>query len=290
MKRILSIMMILALLVVPTAFAAETGPVQWKDYSIKITDIQKGGMFAPANMTENEYCVSVYLTLDEKMAGDDALEKAFYTDLQLKDPAGNAYAAQVRMSRGADQTFLYSIPKTVEMDDLKLTVKAGEDEEGTAGEAAGEAAEEAAEEAAAGTGPVEIETDKGKITLTVAPADSFWGQEGGTAVKTRVGKTYHNGGSTFWAGSQLPLNRMEETKQRKMAMVAFTYSGLSEDEAADAIGAVGEQSSLSVDGQTYPVQCAWITGKMAAFFFECNPFENQTPSILLKDGGLIITP
>ena len=121
MKK-LALFLLAALFAVATllpALAEET-PLTWRDYTVTVTGMDTGGFFAPADMTADEYCVSLHLVPDEALAPSDDLVKELYAELLLQDAEGNTYQAGVLLSSDSERTFLYAIPKTVELDQLTV--------------------------------------------------------------------------------------------------------------------------------------------------------------------------
>lgn len=119
MKKALCLLMVLLVSALAvSAFALEPGTYTWREFSIEVTDVQKGGMFAPADMTADDYCVNLSLVADESLRADDALMHEMYAEAFLMDAEGNTYAPGAWLSRSDGDSFLYAIPKTVEIEEL----------------------------------------------------------------------------------------------------------------------------------------------------------------------------
>ncbi len=120
-----------------TAFAAEAGNYSWQGHEIEVTAVEKGGMFAPAGMKDDEYCVSVYMKVDEELWQDEDLGHALYEDTVLEDPEGNIFSPQAALkgSKEPTRTYLFCIPRGTEIPDLALRfgAEAGEEGSGPAG-------------------------------------------------------------------------------------------------------------------------------------------------------------
>ena len=133
--------------------------------------------------------------------------------------------------------------------------------------------------------------DGSAITLTPIDAEQFKQQGDTVIVHTRIGDTAHNSGAIFKAGSGLRLSHMRETMQYTMPMVAFTFeSSMDFDTTADAIGAIGEKAVLTLEGQTFTAQLAWITEDMACFIFDCPEFAQGLMHFSVQDNILYMEP
>lgn len=133
--------------------------------------------------------------------------------------------------------------------------------------------------------------DGSAITLTPINAEQFKQQEDTVIVHTRIGDTAHNSGSIFRAGSGLRLSNMRDTKQYAMPMVAFTFeSSLDFDKTADAIGTIGEKAVLTLEGNTYAAQLAWMTEDMACYIFNCPELPESPMRFSVQDNVLFIEP
>ena len=98
--------------------AVEPGTFLWEGHSIEMKQANEGGMFAPAGMTDDEYCVTLVFAADAELSADkDTLEK-FYAEALLADPSGNTYAPEVWLTGSDDFSFMYAIPKEVSIGDL----------------------------------------------------------------------------------------------------------------------------------------------------------------------------
>ena len=138
-------------------------------------------------------------------------------------------------------------------------------------------------------GPVQVAASDGtEITLTPASAADFLSLDDNTMMKTRIGTTVFKSGSQALAGSSMSLGTMKATETIEKPLVAFTYDGISGDEAADAIGEIGGAAVLTLDGTDYPVQVAWISDSMACFFFGCDSLPDSVPLFGVQDGRLYI--
>ncbi len=283
MKRILSLILALCLCAVAgTALAELKGTYSWKDMTVEVTGAEEGGLFVPADMTDNEYCVSLHYTVPADLAADSDGMHELYVAMQLQDIEGNTYAPGARLSNDTEQTNLYAVPKGIAMEQLTLVIGAEAEGEETA--SAGEIPQ--AEPGAA----VEITLDSGDVLkLTPIEASAFANQGDNVSVKTRIGNTNHKSGSTFWPGSQLGLGTMRNTRQYDLPRVVFTYdTALDKDAAADAIGSVGAGATLTVNGQTYTPVLAWITDQMACYIFDCDTLPEGLPGFALQNGKLVI--
>ena len=282
MKRILSLILALCLCAAAgTALAELKGTYSWKDMTVEVTEAEEGGMFAPADMTDNEYCVSLHYTVPTDLAADSDGMHELYISMLLQDIEGNTYAPGARLSNDTEQTNLYAVPKGIGLEHLTLVISVAEGEETAS---TGEAPQ--AEPGAA----VEITLDSGDVLkLTPIEASAFANQGDNVSVKTRIGPTNHKSGSTFLAGSQLGLGTMRNTRQYDLPRVVFTYdTALDKDAAADAIGAIGAGATLTVNGQTYSPILAWITDQMACYIFDCDALPEGLPGFALQDGKLFI--
>lgn len=129
-----------------------------------------------------------------------------------------------------------------------------------------------------------------ELTLTHVSADDFKAQDDGVIVNTRIGTTVHKSGSQFTEGSGLSLSNMRNTEQYEMPMVAFTYEATGDGDPADAIGEIGKTATLTIDGNDYIVDVAWITDKMGCFIFNCDEIPETDALFTVEDGSLRITP
>lgn len=129
-----------------------------------------------------------------------------------------------------------------------------------------------------------------ELTLTHVSADDFKAQDDGVIVNTRIGTTVHKSGSQFTEGSGLSLGNMRDTEQYEMPMVAFTYQADGDGDPADAIGEIGETATLTIDGNDYSVDVAWITDQMGCFIFNCDEIPETEALFTVEDGSLRITP
>ena len=141
------------------------------------------------------------------------------------------------------------------------------------------------------TATVQLTAPSGtKLTLTHVSADDFKAQDDGVIVNTRIGTTVHKSGSQFTEGSGLSLGNMRDTEQYEMPMVAFTYQADGDGDPADAIGEIGETATLTIDGNDYSVDVAWITDQMGCFIFNCDEIPETEALFTVEDGSLRITP
>ena len=277
-KHLRTLFLTICCLSIALAGMAAAESMTWREYEVELNEIKNGGMFAPADMKDNEYCVTVEMTLPEELAADSDLTHAMYEEILLTDLAGNTYAAGASLSKDLTKSFLFAVPETVAMEDLTVSFGASAD--------SGEA------EAALGDpgAPVTITLESGDtIILTPAEAADFAGQDDSISVRTRIGSTNHNGGSIFLEGSSLPLMYMRDTKQYEQPRVAFTYeTALEKDAATDAIGEIGANAVLRADGAEYTPALAWITDNMACYIFDCEALPEGLPSFTTEDGKLVI--
>jgi len=138
---------------------------------------------------------------------------------------------------------------------------------------------------------VELTAPSGiKLTLTHVSADDFKAQDDGVIVNTRIGTTVHKSGSQFTEGSGLSLGNMRNTEQYEMPMVAFTYEADGDGDPADAIGEIGEKTTLTIDGNDYSVDVAWITDEMGCFIFNCDEIPETDAVFTVENDSLRITP
>ena len=119
-RRILCLTVLLCAALAVPSFALEAGTVTWNGYAIEITGVDEGGIFAPAGMTEDEYCISVEMKIDEALWQDEALLHEMYGEALLADPEGGTYAPQVALTGTSDPvlTYMYAIPRDVAIADL----------------------------------------------------------------------------------------------------------------------------------------------------------------------------
>ena len=178
---------------------------------------------------------------------------------------------------------IFDVPKDLDPADASVTVGGKAAVPAAAG---GEEAEDAAD------GTVKIVTASGaELKLTPLSAEAFAEQDDGVIVNTRIGTTVHNSGSQFLAGSGMKLKNMRNTVQYKEPRTVFAYeTALDLQEAADAIGEIGETAALMLDGTEIPVQVAWITKDMACFIFDCDALPDSVPVFRVQDGALQILP
>ena len=124
MKRIAALLMTLLLVAAAgmTALAAEPGTYTWEGHTIEVTEIGKGGLFAPANMTADDYCVSVGMKVDDELWQNEELGSALYAETVLTDAEGNVYApgAALKGSKDPTRTYLFAVPKGIEISELTL--------------------------------------------------------------------------------------------------------------------------------------------------------------------------
>lgn len=141
------------------------------------------------------------------------------------------------------------------------------------------------------TDSVTLTTAEGEtIVLTMLAGDALAAQADDIIVHTRVGTTIHHSGSQFIAGSALKLTHMAGTKQYGMPKAVFGYeSGLELEALADALGQIAQTTVLSLNGESYPVQVAWITAEMACFIFDCPELGDAPLGFVDTEDGLIIT-
>ena len=266
-----------------TIAMAMEGEYLWQDHPIDVTSVMESTMFGPANMTQDEYAVSVVLMVEEALWKDEALCGALYQDALLADRQGKTYAPQVSGVGTEDPTlvFFYCIPKGIAVGELSLVLK-----ENGIKDAVGDTAK------VPGDGFIELTTADGKsIAFTPLEAGAFKAQADKVIVHTRIGATVHNSGSQFLAGSALKLATMRNTKQYTMPMIAFRYqTALGFDEAADAIGVIGQSALLRVDGTDYPARVAWITEEMACYVFDSPELPSGTARFAVRDNQLVIEP
>ena len=138
---------------------------------------------------------------------------------------------------------------------------------------------------------VQLTTPSGvELSLTHVSADDFKAQDDGVIVNTRIGTTVHKSGSQFTEGSGLSLGNMRDTEQYEKPMVAFTYEADGNGDPADAIGEIGETTTLTVDGNDYSVDVAWITDGMGCFIFNCDEIPETEAIFIVDNGSLRITP
>lgn len=138
MKKLLftAAALLLVLMTACTAMAVDAGTYTWNGHSIEVVEAATGGMFAPAGMTADEYCVTVKLTVGDDIKDDDEALHALYADALLADPQGQTYAPGTWLSSDAGHSFLYAIPKSIAAEDLTLALGGSE----AAGDAGAEAA------------------------------------------------------------------------------------------------------------------------------------------------------
>ena len=284
MKRLAAL--VLALLLVAACWAAALameGKYPWREYTIEVTEIKKNPMLVPSNMGKDEYAVAVYITVDQALWSDDALTQQLYAASKLTDTQGNAYSPSVSMA-GTEEPLLihtYSIPNNVDMKDLTLTF----------GDGSAEAATPAAD-AGDGTDTVSvIASDGSTLTLTPLAPGAFREQGDKTIVRTRIGTTVLNNGAQCLPGSKLKLSTIRQSKQYEMLLVAFSYtSTLDADAVADAIGQIGETAALTVEGQVYLPELAWILPDMACLVYDCPETFDSPAHITVSEGMLRIEP
>lgn len=276
MKRFLAWVIVVVMgMLFCTAAVGEGEILNWNEHSVELVSIEKGGMFAPASMTEDEYCVSVKLAVDEELWNDETLREALYGDLLLTDAQGSVYNAGSCLSAADTMTytFLYCIPNDADLSEL--SVKIGNEAQGDEG-----------------SDSVNLTTAAGdSIALTAVEAGRFNAQDDSVMVYTRVGTTVHNSGSQFLPGSAMSLTHMRSTKQYEMPMVSFAYeTALDIDQAADAIEEIGKTAVFLAGDIQYPVEVAWITEDLACFIFDGVEISDEAPVFSVEDGKLIIVP
>ncbi|MEA5015058.1 MAG: hypothetical protein VB099_10905 [Candidatus Limiplasma sp.] len=284
MKRIATLLVtILFTTLCCTVAMAMEGEYLWQEHPIKVTSVMESTMFGPANMTADEYAVSVVLMVEEALWKDEALCGALYQEALLADRQGKTYAPQVNGVGTEDPTlvFFYCIPTGIAVEELSFVLKESESKD-----AAGDTGK------APDDGSVELSTADGH-TIAFIPLETgaFQAQADKVIVHTRIGATVHNSGSQFLAGSALKLANMRNTKQYAMPMITFRYqTALGFDEAAEAIGVIGQSALLTLDGTDYPALVAWITEEIACFIFDSPELPSGTARFAVRDNQLVIEP
>ena len=115
-----------------TVSLAEGTAFRWRDHDGSVVKTDIGGISSgpfvlkPADMTDDEYCIDLYLNVDDELRENKDLKSAFYAAAILVDAQGNQYSPQVSAtpSEGADLLFLYAIPNGVAADELQLSFTA----------------------------------------------------------------------------------------------------------------------------------------------------------------------
>ena len=126
MKRAVSVITALVvILAAVSAFAVEAGSYEWNGYTIEVKETSTSSMFAPAGMTEDEYCVTLSLNFDEALNADDEQKHALYAEAYLADPQGNTYTPGTWLSSDAGHTYLYAIPKSIAIEELSFVPGGG---------------------------------------------------------------------------------------------------------------------------------------------------------------------
>lgn len=104
---------------------------QWRDYDGSVARTDIGGITSgkfvlkPTGMTDDEYCLNLYILIDKEVCNNDELKDAFYAESVLVDRQGNTYAPRLNCTPTEDKDysflFLYAIPNDVAENDLRLT-------------------------------------------------------------------------------------------------------------------------------------------------------------------------
>lgn len=122
MKKALSLVLVMILLTfTPICVQAiEEGDYLWQGLTVTVTAVNSNPMFSPAEMREDQHAVAVTLQVPETLSQDEKQRDALYAQVMLVDSSGMAYPAGVSMIKGSQLTYLYAIPKGVEIDALTL--------------------------------------------------------------------------------------------------------------------------------------------------------------------------
>lgn len=235
--------------------------------------IRDGKMIMPVQM--RIVCGEEIYEYANASVGTEKTEFSFETDQQPDRIYVYAY-------NNPDEQAEIRIPDSISLEEQNSTPgEHGSTADGTDGQA---------EQPAAVTATLTAE-DGSTVTLTPVNMKQFKQQDDNVIVHTRIGDTAHNSGSIFRAGSGLRLSNMRDTKQYAMPMVAFTFeSSLDFDKTADAIGAIGEKAVLTLEGNTYAAQLAWMTEDMACYIFNCPELPESPMRFSVQDNVLFIEP
>ncbi len=265
-KKLAAILaLLLALVLCVPALAQE---YVWEGHNLSLMSMQKETTFVPVGMSDDEYCVTVFVNVDDEIWKNETLQELLADASFIKDTQGNVYIPQVTGygSKEPFVVFYFAVPASEAIETLVFHV---------------------GEEAPAQSTNVEI----GGLTLIPVDASNFMEMDDGVQVRTRVGATHHNSGAQMLAGSSLMMGIMRGTTEYAKPMAVFAYEGESDAEAAaELIGEIGKTATLVVDGQSYSVSVAWIAESFACFVFDVPELPATALSFSVEDGALVIRP
>ena len=132
MKKLIILItaLLFAVLCVCPACAME-GEYPWREWTVTVTGIDTNPMLVPAGITQDEYAVAVYLSIDEELWKADGLCSEIYAETRLADQEGNTYKPGAMMT-GTEKPvliFTFCVPKAVDSATLSLVLGEGSAEE-----------------------------------------------------------------------------------------------------------------------------------------------------------------
>ena len=136
MKKSLSLALILALVLslCPAALAALDGEYEWRGLSILVTDLDTKPMFAPADMTDDEFAIIVSTTVPAAVFADADLFRVLLLEARLTNGDGAQYRVRASATNEEERSLLlfFAITKGVDTDTLTLDFAPDEAQDGPA--------------------------------------------------------------------------------------------------------------------------------------------------------------
>jgi len=124
MKKTLSLILVLvlSLTLLSTALAVTEGTMYgwYNDQVIKVKSVSTKPMFAPANMTDDQYPIAIELTVPDVIWEDENLYHELYGQAKLVDKNGVSYAPGAATSKDQILTLLFAVDKGIDVDELSL--------------------------------------------------------------------------------------------------------------------------------------------------------------------------
>ena len=115
------ICLLLTALLLPPAFALETGEYTWQGHTIRLIEIQDPPMLAPADMKDGDRALGLRLEVPEALATDKALAHALYEAARLTDAGGQSYKPGAALAKDNVLTHLFAVPASLDVSALNLS-------------------------------------------------------------------------------------------------------------------------------------------------------------------------
>ncbi|MCL2544683.1 MAG: hypothetical protein FWE77_02060 [Clostridia bacterium] len=127
MKKTLSLALalVLSLTLLSAALAITEGDYIWEGHTVTLVSVNTKPMFAPADMTDDQYAIALELTVPASLLADDAPRRLFFEQAKLVDESGKVYSLGAAATGETGHLLLFAVDKGTDADALSLQFIAG---------------------------------------------------------------------------------------------------------------------------------------------------------------------